>query len=183
MATVKIKMTTNARLVGDVLPSKRNTFYALKELINNSIKAAAKHIRIDLVPSDCDESSLQYRLIDKIVITDDGEGVSESRFANRIMEIATESDDGGNGTGRFAGLLIGRTMTIETTSFDQEQEKKTTSSVTFHAKDFTSGNINDVEFDVNYVDVESITPNGYKVTLSDLYNNEPDCQRKNKLSS
>ena len=82
------------------------------------------------------------RNFSKIVITDDGEGVSESRFANRIMEIATESDDGGNGTGRFAGLLIGRTMTIETTSFDQEQKKKTTSSVTFHAKDFTSGNIN-----------------------------------------
>jgi len=183
MATVKVKMTTNARLVGDVLPSKRNTFYALKELINNSIKAAAKHIHIDLIPSDCDEDSLQYRPIEKIMITDDGEGVSQSRFANRIMEIATESEDGGNGTGRFAGLLIGRTMTIETTSFDQEQKKKTTSSVTFHAKDFTSGNINDVEFDVNYSDADSSTPNGYKVTLSDLYNNEQDCPRKNKLSS
>lgn len=88
-------MTTNARLVGDVLPSKRNTFYALKELINNSIKAASKHIHIDLLPSECDEDSLHYHPIDKIVITDDGEGVSESRFANRIMEIATESEDGG----------------------------------------------------------------------------------------
>ena len=178
-----MKMTTNARLVGDVLPSKRNTFYALKELINNSIKAAAKHICIDLVPSDCDEDSLQYRPIETIVITDDGEGVSESRFANRIMEIATESEDGGNGTGRFAGLLIGRTMTIETTSYDQKLKKKTTSSVTFYAKDFTGGNINDVEFDVNYTDAEPNTPNGYKVTLSDLYNNEQDCSRKNKLSS
>lgn len=183
MATVKMKMTTNARLVGDVLPSKRNTFYALKELINNSIKAAAKSIHIDLLPSECDEDSIHYHPIDKIVISDDGEGVSQSRFANRIMEIATESEDGGNGTGRFAGLLIGRTMTIETTSFDQELKKKTTSSVTFHAKDFMSGNINDVEFDVNYADAEAKTPNGYKVVLSDLYNNEPECARKNKLGS
>ena len=81
------------------------------------------------------------------------------------MEIATESEDGGNGTGRFAGLLIGRTMTIETTSFDQELKKKTTSSVTFHAKDFTSGNINDVEFDVTYADADAKTPNGFKVVL------------------
>lgn len=183
MATVKMKMTTNARLVGDVLPSKRNTFYALKELINNSIKAAAKHIYIDFLPSDCDEDSLQYHPIDKIIIRDDGEGVSETRFANRIMEIATESEDGGNGTGRFAGLLIGRTMSIKTTSYDQELNKKTTSSVTFFAKDFTSGNINDVELDVTCIDAEPGTTNGYTVILSDLYNNEPDCARKNKLSA
>lgn len=182
MARKKVKMTTNARLVGDVLPSKRNTFYALKELINNSIKAAAKHIRIDFVPLG-DEDSIQYQKINKIIISDDGEGVSESRFNNRIMEIATESDDGGNGTGRFAGLLIGRTMHIETTAYDQEQNKKTTTSVTFNAKDFTSGNINDVEFDVDSVDAESNVANGYKVVLSDLYNNEQDCNRKNKLSA
>ena len=183
MAVLKMKMTTNARLVGDVLPNKRSTFYALKELINNSIKAAAKHIHIDLLPSNCDENSLLYRPIDKIVIYDDGEGVSESRFANRIMEIATESEDGGNGTGRFAGLLIGRTMTIETTAYDQTLKKKTTSSVTFHASDFVKGNINDVEFSVNHVTSDPQTPNGYKVTLSDLYHNDSDCPRKNKLSA
>ena len=181
MATMKMKMTTNARLVGDVLPSKRNTFYALKELINNSIKAAAKHIRIDFVPLG-EENALEYQKIHKIIISDDGEGVSESRFANRIMEIATESADGGNGTGRFAGLLIGRTMYIETTAYDQEQKKKKTTSVTFNAKDFTSGNINDVELDVDSVEVDSNVANGYKVVLSDLYNNEQDCNRKNKLS-
>lgn len=174
-------MTTNARLVGDVLPNKRSTFYALKELINNSIRAGATNIRIDLLSSDCEENSLLYRPIEKIVISDNGEGVSESRFANRIMEIATESE--GNGTGRFAGLLIGRTMTIETIAYDQQLKKKTLSSVTFHAEDFSNGNINDVEFPVTYTDAESETPSGYTVTLSNLYNNEPDCARKNKLST
>lgn len=182
MATMKMRMTTNARLVGDVLPSKRNTFYALKELINNSIKAGAKFIHIDFIPLG-EEDSLQYRRINQIVISDDGQGVPESRFANRIMEIATESDDGGNGTGRFSGLLIGRTMHIETTAYDQEKKKKTTTSVTFYAKDFTSGNINDVELDVDSVESDSNSKSGYKVTLSDLYNNEGDCPRKNKLSS
>lgn len=183
MATLKMKMTTNARLVGDVLPNKRSTFYALKELINNSIKAAAKHIYIDLLPSSDDVDSLQYHPIEKIVITDDGEGVSESRFANRIMEIATVSEDGGNGTGRFAGLLIGRTMKIETTAYDQNLKKKTTSSVTFHASDFTKGNINDVEFSVTHEYAGAETPTGYRVILSDLYHNDLDCPRKNKLSS
>ena len=177
-----MKMTTNARLVGDVLPSKRNTFYALKELINNSIRAKAKNIRIDFVPQG-DEDDILYCKINKIIISDDGEGVSESRFANRIMEIATESDEGGNGTGRFAGLLIGRTMHIETTAYDQEKKKSTTTSVTFNAKDFTGGNINDMEFDVESAEAESQAVHGYKVTLSDLYNNEPECPRKNKLSS
>ena len=71
MATVKMKMTTNARLVGDVLPSKRNTFYALKELINNSIRAKAKNIRIDFVPQG-DEDDILYCKINKIIISDDG---------------------------------------------------------------------------------------------------------------
>lgn len=181
MATTKMRMTTNARLVGDILPSKRNTFYALKELINNSIRAKATCIHIDFVPLG-DEDSIVYHKIDKIILSDNGEGVSESRFANRIMEIATESDEGGNGTGRFAGLLIGRTMHIETTAYDQERKKKTSTSVTFYAKDFTSGNINDVELDVDSVNADINTPSGYKVILSDLFNNEGDCPRKNKLS-
>ena len=183
MALIKMKMTTNARLVGDVLPNKRSTFYALKELINNSIKAHAKNIYIDFLPSSSDVNSLQYRPIDKIVIADDGDGVSESRFANRIMEIATESENGGNGTGRFAGLLIGRTMTIETIAYDQELKKKTISSVTFNANDFTKGNINDVELTVTCVDARPEVPSGYKVILSNLYHNELDCPRKNRLST
>ncbi|MBR4996606.1 MAG: ATP-binding protein [Bacteroidaceae bacterium] len=182
MAVRKMKMTTNARLVGDVLPSKRNTFYALKELINNSIKAKAKRIYIDFIPFG-EEESLSYRKIDKIIIADDGEGVSESQFANRIMEIATESPEGGNGTGRFAGLLIGRTMHIETTAFDSEQKKNIKTSVTFNVKDFAHGNINDIELEVSSSEVDDKSSSEYKVTLSDLYNNEQECPRKNKLSS
>ena len=183
MATIKMKMTTNARLVGDVLPSKRNTFYALKELINNSIKAGAKHIYIDLIPSDCDEDSLLYHKVEKIVVADDGQGVSETLFANRIMEIATESEDGGNGTGRFAGLLIGKHMSIETTAYDKEKKKKTTTSVTFNSKDLTKGNINDVEFDVKSDEAGGNVNSGFKVTLTELYNYDAECPRRNKLSS
>ena len=181
MSTVKMKMTTNARLVGDVLPSKRNTFYALKELINNSIKAGAKNIHIDLIPSDCDENSLMYHKIDKIVVADDGKGVPESQFANRIMEIATESE--GNGTGRFAGLLIGKEMAIETTSFDSEKGKKTSTGVVYKAKDLLGGKIDDIEFDVSFDDVNKNTSNGFKVTLSELYHYDSQCPKKNQLSS
>lgn len=34
---VKMHMNTNARIVSKVLTRNKNTFYALKELINNSI--------------------------------------------------------------------------------------------------------------------------------------------------
>ena len=68
----RMKMITNARLVGDVLPSKRNIFYALKELINNSIKAGAKYVYINFIPSG-EENSISYRKINQIVISDDGE--------------------------------------------------------------------------------------------------------------
>ena len=42
---VKMHMKTNARIVSKVLTRNKNTFYALKELINNSIQANATSIK------------------------------------------------------------------------------------------------------------------------------------------
>ena len=44
---VKMHMKTNARIVSKVLTRNKNTFYALKELINNSIQANATSININ----------------------------------------------------------------------------------------------------------------------------------------
>ena len=46
MAIEIMHMSANARLIRKVLTKYRNTFYALKELINNSIIAKAKRIEI-----------------------------------------------------------------------------------------------------------------------------------------
>lgn len=175
-------MSTNARVVRDVLASKRNTFFALKELINNSIKAGATRICIDIIPSNCDLDSPFYHPIDKIIVSDNGEGVSQSLFGNRIMEIATESVEGCNGVGRFSGLQIGRRMDIETTAFDKQLSQKTKTSVTFKAADFFSSDLANHEFEVQVLDA-STDENGYCVVLSELYNNEEQCKLKNKLTA
>ncbi len=46
MKVEKMHMNTNARIVSKVLTRNRNTFYALKELINNSIQADSTCIEI-----------------------------------------------------------------------------------------------------------------------------------------
>lgn len=76
----KMKLGTNARLIPKVLAKYRDTFYALKELINNSLYAKATRIDINFVPSDCDEDSICFHPIDKIQVYDNGYGVSYSAF-------------------------------------------------------------------------------------------------------
>ena len=102
MNTVEsMKMSTNPRLLKDVLTLYKSTFYALKELIDNSIQANAKRIEIDLIPSSCGEDSIHYHRIETIEVKDNGEGVPFSRFKNSIMQIATEDKAEGQGTYNF----------------------------------------------------------------------------------
>ena len=70
---VKMHMNTNARIVSKVLTRNKNTFYALKELINNSIQANATSININLIPSEKEESDWQYHKIERIQIIDNGQ--------------------------------------------------------------------------------------------------------------
>ena len=72
MTEIKMRMSTHARLLKDVLTHYKSTFYALKELINNSIQANAKCININLIPSTCDEDSIMYRPIESIEVIHDG---------------------------------------------------------------------------------------------------------------
>ena len=51
----KKKLTTNARILKDVLTHYSSTFNAFKELINNSLQAHARNIYIELRASECDE--------------------------------------------------------------------------------------------------------------------------------
>ena len=101
-----MKMSTNPRLLKDVLTLYKSTFYALKELIDNSIQAKAKRVEIKLIPSSCSEDSINYKRIESIEVFDDGEGVPFSMFDNSIMQIATESKKDGKGVGRFGSVEI-----------------------------------------------------------------------------
>ena len=73
-------MNTNARIVSKVLTRNKNTFYALKELINNSIQANATSIEINIIPSGKNDSDWQYNPVETIQIFDNGYGVPFSNF-------------------------------------------------------------------------------------------------------
>ena len=61
MSKISKKLTTNARILKDVLTHYSSTFNAFKELINNSLQAHARNIYIELRASECDEDSVLQR--------------------------------------------------------------------------------------------------------------------------
>lgn len=106
------KFTTNSRVIKDLFAQYSDTFYSLKELINNSIQAKAKniYINIDYTP----QSEVSDLLFKSISISDDGQGVSITDLENTILDIGAEAKEGGKGIGRFAALQIGNKIQIET---------------------------------------------------------------------
>ena len=175
-------MSTNARLVSKVLTHKKNTFYALRELIDNSIIADAKCVKIDFISSNCDKESIQYHPIDRIVISDNGHGVPFNRFGKSIMELATDTREQGYGVGRFSGLQIGKIMSISTVGYDTHEKVYTTSQVTFNVDDFR-GQLGDKEFDVKKTVTDEKLQTGFRVEISSLYSNDGKCSVKNKLTA
>lgn len=179
MAIHKMTMPVNPGLMTKVLTKHKNTFYALKELINNSLYAKAKRISIRLVPSACDPDSAMYKPIDRIEVEDTGYGVPLSEFADSIMEIANDNKPEGKGVGRFAALQMGRKMTISTVGLEKTTNTRTLTSVSFTVNDFKGKNISEKVFDIQ--SDETTLPQGYKVVIEDLYEYEPDAGIRNKL--
>ena len=181
MSTEKMQMRTNARLIAKVLTKYRDTFYALKELINNSLYAKASRIDINFIPSECDQNSVNFRPIERIEIIDNGHGVSFSDFKKSIMEIATDAKTDGYGVGRFSALQIGRKMHISTTAYDTVTKRHTLTEVDFDIRQFETNDLQSKEFDVETTELTGSPHSGYVVEISDLYNNEQNCPKKNKL--
>ena len=181
---VKMKMSTNPRLLKDVLTLYKSTFYALKELIDNSIQANAKRVDVKLIPSSCPIDSVNYKSIESIEVYDCGDGVPFSMFENSIMQIATENKAEGQGVGRFGALQIGKEVRIETAAYDKEKGKYTRTAVTMTADNILSAkDLQKVEFPIETEEIEGTHNHYYKVVISDLYHNSPGkIKKKNKLS-
>lgn len=179
-----MKMSTNPRLLKDVLTLYRSTFYALKELINNSIQANAKRIEVNLIPSSCQLDSMNYKPIERIVVFDNGDGVPFSMFEGSIMQIATENKTDGQGVGRFGALQIGQFVRIETAAYDKAISKFTRTAVEMTAENILSAkDLQKVEFPIETEELSDACNSYYKVTITDLYQNSPDkIKKKNKLS-
>lgn len=180
---IRMKMSTNPRLLKDVLTLYKSTFFALKELIDNSVQARSKKININLVPSSCPESDLNYKPIESIEVIDDGEGVPFSLFKESVMEIATNNKAEGKGVGRFGALQIGRKMEIDTTAFDKACKKWTHTKVTIDASSLSQKDLQEIEFPIETEEIEASTNSFYSVKISQLYTNSTDkLKKKNKLS-
>lgn len=183
MGNVIMHMSTHPRLLKDVLTQYKSTFAALKELINNSIQANAKKIEINLVPTECDEDSINYHLIDSIQIIDDGDGIPFSQFHERIMKVATDNKAGGLGIGRFGALQIGRTMYINTIGYESETKKYTTTSIVLETSLFQNGELQELEIPCKTSECTEYIKTCYEVTISNLYQYEQTTKKKNKLST
>ena len=182
MKNVMMHMSTHPRLLKDVLTQYKSTFVALKELINNSIQANAKRIEINLLPTDCDEDSINFHPIDSIQVIDDGDGIPYSQFHERIMKVATDNKAGGLGIGRFGALQIGRTMSINTVGYETEAKKYTTTSIVLETSLFQNGELQELEIPCNTSESTEYIKTYYAVAISNLYQYEQTTKKKNKLS-
>ena len=182
MKNVMMHMSTHPRLLKDVLTQYKSTFVALKELINNSIQANAKRIEINLLPTDCDEDSINFHPIDSIQVIDDGDGIPYSQFHERIMKVATDNKAGGLGIGRFGALQIGRTMSINTVGYEAEAKKYTTTSIVLETSLFQNGELQELEIPCNTSESTEYIKTYYAVAISNLYQYEQTIKKKNKLS-
>lgn len=181
---IRMKMSTNPRLLKDVLTLYKSTFFALKELIDNSLQAKAKRVEINLIPSSCSEDSLYYKRIESIEIIDDGDGVPFSLFENSIMQIATENKAEGKGVGRFGALQIGKVVRIETVAYDETIKKHTRTSVIMTGENILSSkDLQKVEFPIEKEELTKDSNPYYKVRITELYQyGQEKLKKKNKLS-
>jgi hypothetical protein len=182
---VKKTFRTNGRLLSQVFSSYSTTFDALCELINNSIQANAKEIKIEIDLVSPDDPSpyacTEYRIIDN------GVGVSSSEFEQKILEIATDVKYGGKGIGRFAAFQIGATISIETIAFDKQLKKYTNTALMLNANSLLIKDLSNYEFDIVTTELEKKrAATYYKISIRNFWDeveteNNPKKAFTNKL--
>ncbi len=169
------QLSTNSRVIKDLLTSYKDTFSALCELLNNSIQAHATTIDLTLDYS----SSLLLR---KIVVKDNGNGVSSAEFEKKILEIGTDVKKGGQGIGRFGALQIGEKMTIETVGYDDHTKKYSITTFPLDASTVSS-TLSNVNFEFETEILKNKVAPYYKVTIEKLHHNKQQkVPKKNKIT-
>ncbi|HFK5565462.1 TPA: ATP-binding protein [Elizabethkingia anophelis] len=169
MNSVTEKITTNTRVIKNLLAKYGDTFKAFKELINNSIQANSKNIYISI---DYTSSLTVKSGIEKLTIEDDGHGVPYSEFKKRVLQIATNVKEKGQGIGRFSSFQIGELMKIETLAFDESKKQYSKTFFGIDTTDLEDIELEktDVKVDYQYFDEKSL-PTYYKVEIENLHHN------------
>ncbi|WP_196889408.1 ATP-binding protein [Aureivirga sp. CE67] len=180
MKTSIKKLTTNSRLIKEHLTKYKDTFQALKELINNSIQANSKVITIKFEYVD----DLEVKgPIKSIQIIDDGEGVPFNEFDNRILEIGTTHKVKGQGIGRFSSLQIGQLMHIETVGYNKIEKKYSKTNFSIDTVDMENAQLENTDFKVDYEYLNGDNSTYYKVDIELLHHNKQGkIPKRNQIS-
>ena len=171
------KFTTDPHLIKQTLSNYSNTFVAFKELIINSMQAFAKTIKISF---EGDSPDIVGHAITAITIWDDGHGLPYSKFDQSFMNIGTHNKKDGHGVGRFAAFQLGQVMEIESAAFDPQINKYTKIHVRLDVRQLTQS-LEHTDVEVNVEESDAQMEQYYQVRITDLYNNEQSCARKNRL--
>jgi len=176
---MKRKFTTNSRLVNDIFANYFSTFVAFCELINNSLQAKAKNIKIDLVYTPSEE--LHPTIIKKIVIEDDGIGVHINDLDKKILDIGTTNKEGGKGIGRFAAFQIGKEVEIETVGYNIEQNTFSKVLIPLSYENFRKkNNVSEVDIDTQEELLKGKHSTFYRVSINSLYDSTVTKQEPKK---
>src|SRR5690606_22075043 len=179
MKSATKKITTNTRVIKDLLTKYKDTFQAFRELINNSLQANSKNIEINI--EYVNEANIKSP-IKTIEIKDDGFGVPYSEFENRVLEIGTTVKPSGQGIGRFSSLQIGELMHIDTVGYDSEKKQFSQTKFSIDTLDFNDAQLEDTEFKVDYEYLDGERNPYYKVTIEQLHHNKQEkVAKRNKI--
>ncbi len=179
-AVAKKRITTNSRVIKDILTKYKDTFCAFKELINNSLQAKATQIAIDIKYAEGNTVSASPVL--GIEIQDNGHGVPYSQFDKTILEIGTTVKNQGQGIGRFSAFQIGERMEISTVAYDDEVKQHSKTNFEINSSALTDSQLDQIDFDVPYEYLAQTNPY-YKVSISQLHcNSQKNVLKKNKLT-
>jgi hypothetical protein len=172
------QISTNSRVIKDLLTKYKDTFTAICELMNNSIQAKANRIELTIAYNP----GLTLKSpISKLIIKDNGLGVTTSDFKKKILEIGTDVKKGGQGIGRFGALQLGEKMTIETVGYDNTQKKYSKTVFPLDASQISSS-LSKVNFEYE-TQMLSKSKTYYKVTIENLHHNKQEkVIKKNKVS-
>lgn len=171
------RFTTDPHLIKQTLSNYSNTFVAFKELVVNSMQASASTIRISF---EGDSPDAVGHAITAITIWDDGHGLPYSEFDQSFMNIGTHNKKDGQGVGRFAAFQLGQVMEIESAAFDPQMNKYTKIRVMLDARQLTQS-LEQTNVEVDVEESDARIEQYYQVRITDLYNNEQSCARKNRL--
>ena len=166
---MKRRFSASSRLINELFTQYQSTFLAFCELINNSIQADAKEIKIHIDYTK-DSEVMTPTVIKKIVIKDDGFGVHQKDIDKKLLDIGDSDKKGGKGIGRFAALQIGGKVNIETVGYNDAGNNYTKVIIplteqTFRAK----SKINELEIDTKESVLTGKHKTYYQVTIENFY--------------